>query len=81
MSILDDGRATVLARNPGRSLDQLATALEMEAIRTSLGNLRTFPCVQTLESKGRLALHGAYFDIATGTLSILNEASDEFGAL
>ena len=81
MSILDEGRKAVLARNPGRTAAELTTALEMEAIRTSLTNLRTFPCVRTLESRGRLALHGAYFDIATGTLSVLNQDTDEFRAL
>ena len=81
MSILDDGRRAVLARYPGRLPSELTTELEMEAIRTSLANLRTFPCVRTLESRGRLALHGAYFDIATGTLSVLNQESDQFGAL
>jgi carbonic anhydrase len=40
--------------------------------------LRTFPFVQTLEEKGRLSLHGAYFDIATGTLSVLNHSRNEF---
>jgi carbonic anhydrase len=34
--------------------------------------------VQILEGKGRLALHGAYFDIASGQLSILNEATGDF---
>ena len=81
MSILDEGRKAVLERNPGRTAAELTTALEMEAIRTSLTNLRTFPCVRTLESRGRLALHGAYFDIATGTLSVLNQDTDEFRAL
>ena len=81
MSILDDGRNAVLARFPGRPMEELTTELEKEAIRTSLTNLRTFPCVRTLEGKGRLALHGAYFDIATGTLSVLDQVTDRFGAL
>jgi carbonic anhydrase len=55
--------------------------LEQEGIKVSLANLRTFPCVQILEGKGRLALHGAYFDISTGQLSILNEATGTFAPL
>jgi carbonic anhydrase len=31
-----------------------------------------------VEDKGRLSLHGAYFDIATGTLSVLNHSRGEF---
>jgi len=54
------------------------TALERISIRYSIANLRTFPCVSILEGKGRLSLHGAYFDIATGTLSVLNHSRNEF---
>jgi carbonic anhydrase len=78
MSMLNDARDRVLKMpglTPGR--EQLK-ALEREGIKASLANLRTFPCVQTLESKGRLNLHGAHFDIATGTLSVFNSAADTF---
>jgi carbonic anhydrase len=81
MSILDEGRQAVIERFPGMAIERLVTQLEMEAVRTSLKNLRTFPCVRTLEGQSRLALHGAYFDIATGTLSVLNQTTDQFGAL
>jgi carbonic anhydrase len=52
------------------------TALERISIRYSIANLRSFPCVSILESKGRLALHGAWFDISTGELWVMNEAGD-----
>jgi carbonic anhydrase len=54
------------------------TALERISIRFSLANLRTFPCVQILESKGRLALHGAWFDISTGELWVMDGDSGDF---
>jgi carbonic anhydrase len=54
------------------------TALERISIRFSLANLRTFPCVQILESKGRLALHGAWFDISTGELWVMNPETGDF---
>jgi carbonic anhydrase len=54
------------------------TALEKEGVKTSIKNLRTFPFVSEIEEKGRLSLHGAYFDIATGTLSVLNHSRNEF---
>ena len=57
---------------------QIGTHLEREGVKVSLANLRTFPCVQTLEGKGRLDLHGAYFDISSGQLSVLNEATNTF---
>ncbi len=52
--------------------------LAFEAIRQSLANLRTFPCVRTLESKGRLSLHGAYFGVADGRLLALDPQTDSF---
>jgi carbonic anhydrase len=54
------------------------TALERLSIKTSLENLRTFPCVSILEGKGRLALHGAWFDISSGELWVLDPKSGDF---
>lgn len=78
MSMLDDARDLVVSKSSGKSPAEIRIALEQEGVKVSLANLRTFPCVQTLEGKGRLALHGAYFDIASGQLSILNEATGDF---
>jgi len=81
MSMLDEARVRVVDRHRGQPLPQIRAALEKEAIKSSLANLRTFPCIKLLESKGQLALHGAYFDIATGTLAVLNEANGAFAAV
>ena len=54
------------------------TALERISIRFSIANLRTFPCVDILVRKGRLALHGAWFDISTGELWVMNGESGDF---
>lgn len=81
MSMLDAGRDRVMASLAGKPIEQLRSELEREGVRTSLANLRTFPCVQILEGKGRLALHGVYFDIASGALSVLNQATDQYIAL
>ena len=54
------------------------TALERISIRYSLANLRTFPCVNILESKGRLSLSGAWFDISTGELWVMNRETGDF---
>ena len=53
-------------------------AMEMEGVRVSLANLRTFPWVKERESDGRLKLHGAYFAISDGVLHLLDESSGEF---
>ncbi len=78
MSMLDRTREQVLADAGDVPHDQQLKALEHEGVRTSLANLRTFPCVNTLEGRGKLALHGAYFDIAAGSLYVLNEGTDRF---
>lgn len=81
MSIIDEGRDRVIGAWAGRPLAEIRAELEREAVRTSIDNLRTFPCVQTLEGKGRLNLHGTHFDIASGTLSVLNQATSQFVAV
>lgn len=54
------------------------TALERISIRYSLANLRTFPCVSILEGKGKLKLWGAWFDISTGELWVMNPGTGDF---
>nr|PZN88240.1 MAG: carbonate dehydratase [Pseudomonadota bacterium] len=78
MSILDEARTRILASAAGRSMAELRAELEREGIKVSLQNLRSFPCIKTLESKSRIHLHGAHFEIATGNLSVLNEGTGEF---
>lgn len=55
--------------------------LEHLSIANSLANLRTFPCVSSLEGKGRLKLHGAWFDIALGELHVLDETNGAWDRL
>ena len=81
MSMLDEAKLRVMSAHQGSDRSKMLRALECEAVKTSLANLRTFPCIQQLEGKGRLALHGAYFEIATGTLNVLNPITDSFYAL
>jgi carbonic anhydrase len=54
------------------------TTLERLAVRHSLMNLRTFPYVAELEAEGRLALHGAWFDISLGELWVMDPETGDF---
>ncbi|KRA00019.1 carbonate dehydratase [Mesorhizobium sp. Root157] len=54
------------------------TALERISIRYSLNNLRTFPYIAALETKGSLNLYGAWFDISTGELWAMNKDTGDF---
>lgn len=78
MSMLEAGRGRVLEQFGDRPASEQSAALEREAVITSLDNLRTFPCVQILEGRGRLTLHGSVFDIATGALHVLNQRTGAF---
>ena len=78
MSMLDEARLRVLAAHQMAPQADKLRLLELEGIKSSIKNLRTFPFVSEAEDKGRLSLHGAYFDIATGTLSVLNHSRAEF---
>ena len=51
-------------------------ALERDAVRLSLENLRTFPFVAQRLERGALALHGARFGIADGRLETLDAAGN-----
>jgi carbonic anhydrase len=52
--------------------------LEQVSIAKTLDNLMTFPCVRILVERSRLVLHGAYFGVATGQLSVLDRESGQF---
>ncbi|AXS42255.1 carbonic anhydrase [Breoghania sp. L-A4] len=53
-------------------------AMEYAGIRQSLKNLRTFPCVRILEGRQRIALHGAWFDIGSGELRVMDPENEKF---
>jgi carbonic anhydrase len=54
-------------------------AMEEAAVRVSLKNLRTFPCIRAREKAGKIRLHGAYFAIYEGLLHVLDPETDTFG--
>ena len=53
-------------------------AMELAAVKVSIENLRTFPCVQAKEGRGSLTLRGAFFAISDGVLHLLDEDTGEF---
>ena len=77
ISLLDEARAPVAAElgTAGREAER---AMEQAAVKVSLANLRTFPCVAQLEAAGKLRLRGAFFAISDGLLHFLDQESGEF---
>lgn len=74
VGIIDEARQAVLASKT----DDPQHALELETVKVSLANLRTFPFIVEREKAGLLKLHGAYFGIAEGQLHILDETTGVF---
>jgi carbonic anhydrase len=70
--------ADTLAGNTYLTDKERHVTLERAAIRHSIANLRTYPCVYELEDKGKLHLHGAWFDISTGELWIMDGGTGDF---
>ena len=78
INMLDEARVKVVANHNDITSNSAQLAMEWEGVRTSLANLRTFPCIKHREAKGRIKLIGAWFAIATGQLHILDTANDTF---
>ena len=70
IDLLDDARDRVVAAHG--TGEEAAHELELEGVRTSIANLRTFPFVAAAEAAGELTLHGAYFAIADGVLHVMD---------
>ena len=77
MTLLGPATSEVAIGGPQTDAER-QTALERASVRSSIANLRTFPFVSTLERRNRLALHGAWFDIADGALWTMDPASGDF---
>ena len=68
-------------RRGHETIQDFATRIEKAAVMRSLENLMTFPFVQTAAERGAVQLHGAYFGVAQGSLSVLDRDSREFSSV
>jgi carbonic anhydrase len=78
VSLLGQAASRTGGRGVGESLPVYVERLALASVQQSLENLRVFPCVQELEARGKLGLHGAYFDVSTGVLMRLDPQSGHF---
>ena len=81
MSLLNPARTEALRGAGNVSAERQQEALEHAAIRHSIENLMTFPCIKERIADSRLRLRGAYFDIADGTLLALDTDSGAFAPI
>ena len=79
ISMLDEARARVVAAHGDQGPAALL-AMEQEAVKVSLANLRSFPWIREKEAAGQLVLKGALFAIGDGILHLLDEDSGTFEA-
>lgn len=77
ISMLDEAREPV-AHAHGTTGRDAERAMEQAAVKVSLDNLMTFPCVKSKVGKGELTLRGAFFAISDGVLHLLDEQSGTF---
>jgi len=77
IAMLDEAREPVAAHygTQGREAER---AMEQAAVRVSLENLMTFPCVRRKVRNGELQLRGAFFAIADGVLHVMDKESGGF---
>ena len=71
VDMLDEARDRIIAEY-GNGPEAIH-ALELETVRVSIANLRTFPCIPEREAAGTLRVRGAYFAIADGVLHVMDD--------
>ncbi|MBX7146342.1 MAG: carbonic anhydrase [Alphaproteobacteria bacterium] len=59
-------------------LENKMHACAKESLKISLKNLQTFPWIKERINKNELAIHGWYFNLRSGILTILNKETGEF---
>ena len=77
MSLMAPAAAKVGPRD-SMSREEYIERLEKASVVNSLDNLMTFPRLRALVERGAVILHGAYFGVATGELSVLDKTTGEF---
>ncbi|MBO6758226.1 MAG: carbonic anhydrase [Roseibium sp.] len=70
--------AISMACTPVDHIEDPQLAMEYAGVRQSLKNLLTFPFIEAQVDAGRLQLHGAWFDIGTGELRVMDPATERF---
>ena len=77
MSLMQPAAEKVGARG-SMSRAEYLERMEQASIVNTLDNLMTFPRLSKLIERGAVALHGAYFGVAKGELSVLDRTTGEF---
>jgi len=60
------------------SREEYLERMEKASVVNTLDNLMTFPRLRKLIERGAVSLHGAYFGVAKGELSVLDKTTGQF---
>lgn len=78
ISLAEPVAAAMLAKNGLLDRAEALRKLEQEAVIASLDRLRTFPFIKEREDAGTLSLHGWFYGIGSGILSIYEPETGRF---
>ena len=80
IALLDDARGPVAEEfgTTGRSAER---QMEQAAVKVSLDNLMTFPCIRRKVRDGDLRLRGTFFAISDGVLHLMDDVDGTFQPL
>lgn len=70
--------AIAMACMPVDKMDDPQLAMEFAGVRQSLKNLRTFPFVEEALHNNVLQIHGAWFDIGSAELRVMDPETEKF---
>ena len=78
MSIAEDARKVVMEQHGTQDSDTQWRMAEMESIKVSLRNVRSFPFVRQAIDTRQLTVIGVYFDLEKGELWTYDEVAEQF---
>lgn len=78
ISLAEDVAEQVIDKHGDLERAAALRLMEQRAVIASLDRLRTFPFIEEREKKGELKLHGWFYGIGTGLLSIFDPDTDRF---
>lgn len=76
--IAEKAKTIVLNEYPKEDLEAQCKHCELEAIKVSIENLRTFPFIKEKEDSNQIQLLGLYFDLEMGHLYNLSKTTGKF---
>jgi carbonic anhydrase len=80
IALLDEAREPVASEygTTGRAAER---QMEQAAVKVSLDNLMTFPCIRRKVRDGDLRLRGAFFAISDGVLHLMDDTTGAFAPI